>query len=476
MDDRYDLICVGTSFAASFFLCGYLRDAKPTARVLVLERGERHSHSDLNKLRWEIRKDGDKTYFNRTPDKPWWYAPTFGGTSNIWYGNTPRLLPEDFRLHSSYGQGVDWPLSYDDLEPHYLEAERLMNVAGSDRPGPSPRSGPYPLPPHALSEPERWLEKAQPEHFFPCPTARASSAVPEQRPPCCASNVCNFCPVNAKFTVQNGLAKLFEDPRVVLLLGANVQSLLLENEKVSGVHFDTKQGARTARAPLVALGANALFNPYILLRSGFEDRALGRYLHEQVGTTAYAYLEKGEAFGGSTSCTGLNFRAAHGPHRKERAALLLETYSKPQIRLESKRWRNILRVVGVVEDLPQVSARVTVDRKRKCPATHFRNHSDYAKKTLERFKKDLPDLLEGLSIERLEVGKARATEGHILGTARMGEDAATSVVDSFQRKHAHPNLFVLGGSSFPTGGVSNPSLTIAALSLRSAKAALEQAV
>jgi choline dehydrogenase-like flavoprotein len=58
--------------------------------------------------------------------------------------------------------------------------------------------------------------------------------------------------------------------------------------------------------------------------------------------------------------------------------------------------------------------------------------------------------------------------GHIMGTYRMGEDARTSVVNSFQRSHDHNNLYLVGSSTFPTGGTANPTLTLSALALRTA--------
>ena len=67
--------------------------------------------------------------------------------------------------------------------------------------------------------------------------------------------------------------------------------------------------------------------------------------------------------------------------------------------------------------------------------------------------------------------------GHIIGTARMGNDPKTSVVDRDLRSHDHPNLFILGSAVFPTSATANPTLTIAALSLRAAdqvKATLTQ--
>jgi choline dehydrogenase-like flavoprotein len=59
--------------------------------------------------------------------------------------------------------------------------------------------------------------------------------------------------------------------------------------------------------------------------------------------------------------------------------------------------------------------------------------------------------------------------GHIMGTFRMGTSAETSVVDSFQRSHDHDNLYLVGSGTFPTGGTANPTLTIAALALRTAE-------
>ena len=56
--------------------------------------------------------------------------------------------------------------------------------------------------------------------------------------------------------------------------------------------------------------------------------------------------------------------------------------------------------------------------------------------------------------------------GHIIGTARMGDDPKSSVVDGDLRSHDHPNLFVLGSTVFPTSATANPTLTIAALALR----------
>ena len=74
----------------------------------------------------------------------------------------------------------------------------------------------------------------------------------------------------------------------------------------------------------------------------------------------------------------------------------------------------------------------------------------------------------------------RATGWHLLGTAKMGTDPATSVVDAWGRTHDVPNLFVFDGSVWPTSAGMNPTATIAAMSLRMTEALIasrrEQAV
>ena len=147
----HNLVLVGSSFASTFFLHRYLQRAPASARVLVLERGAHREHSWQLINRGELIREAEASYDGRRSSKPWVFRLAFGGSSNCWWACTPRFLPEDFRLHSTYGVGRDWPLSYDDLEPYYCEAEAIMAVSGPDDGTPFPMSRPYPQPPHRFS-------------------------------------------------------------------------------------------------------------------------------------------------------------------------------------------------------------------------------------------------------------------------------------------------------------------------------------
>src|SRR5690606_31456604 len=123
-------------------------------------------------------------------------------------------------------------------------------------------------------------------------------------------------------------------------------------------------------------------------------------------------------------------RFARGEHRRERAATLLETFTRTWLRIAKGKFRHNLRVTGVIEDLPQADNRVEIDKRDPSrPITIYGHHSDYAQRAVDRFKQDLEVMFDGLPVEHISVGKPRDSEGHILGTARMGKDPATSVVD-----------------------------------------------
>jgi choline dehydrogenase-like flavoprotein len=465
--EQYTAIVVGTGFASTFFLHRLLDGLDSNSRVLVLEAGKRHPH------RWQLNhpnalsKIARQTFINRTPKKPWVVERAFGGGSNCWWACTPRLLPNDFRLQSTYGVARDWPVSYDALEESYCDAEALMDVAGPSDDSPFPRSRPYPLPPHTMSDPDQLLKRAFPHSFFAQPTARPSRSVANKRPRCCNSGVCHLCPIDSKFTIENSMRHVYEDPRVSLEFDALVQRVDIQNGVATGVEFVRDGRAHRVRGDLVALGASAIFNPHILLNSGFSEHALGRNLHEQTSIKANVLLDGVDNFQGSTSITGHGYMLYDGPHRKDRPAMLIETWNVPRLRDERGKWRQLIKLMCIIEEYPNEQSRVTVAKEDPTrPAVSFAGRGQDTAKAVAALKTELPKLMSKLPIEDVVIANSfKETDAHVLGTAAMGNDPASSVVDRHLIHHQVRNLMVLGGSAFPTSSPANPTLTIAALSL-----------
>ncbi len=469
--ERFDAIIVGTGFASSFFLHRLLRGLGRHARVLVLEAGSRHTHSWQLQHPRALEKIAARGFINRTPEKPWIVQRAFGGGSSCWWACTPRLLPNDFMLHSTYGVGTDWPVTYDELEPYYSEAEWLMDVAGPSDDSPFPRSRPYPQPAHRFSDPDKLLKQAFPDAFFAQPTARPSRAVAGKRAACCNNGVCELCPIDSKFTVQNSMGNIYRDPRVTLRLDARVDQVDIAGGRAEGVMHTRAGREERASADLVVLGANALSNPHLLLRSGDSHSELGRRLHEQISLKANVLLDGVDNFQGGTSITGHGYMLYDGPHRSERPAVLIETWNVPRLRNERGKWRQLLKLMCIIEQYPRRESRVEVaseDPRR--PAVSHAGPGPEVARAVDALRSELPRLFSKLPIEDVRLANEfKQTEAHALGTVVMGHDPATSVVDRHLVHHRVRNLLVLGGSAFPTASPANPTLTISALSLWAAE-------
>lgn len=442
-------------------------------RFLVLERGPLVQHADQIADRRNSSIETQSTFRVDTPEgvktnKRWYFNVGFGGSSNCWWGGVPRMLPSDFEMKSRYGVGRDWPISYDDLAPYYSEAEQVMQISGSTA-TPYPNRPPYPLPGHKMSDPDRALQAAYPNHYFNQPTARASRST-DTRGRCCANGVCHLCPVDAKFTIQNGMRDVYDDPRVTLITEAQVLSVDVEAGVARGVLYTHEGREVRVSSDAVVLGANAIFNPYLLQRSGLTTGPVGHRLHEQGSFRAHVYLNGMSGFQGSSSITGLGYMLYDGEHRREAGAALIEGWNVPQFRLDHGRWTERTELYVIVEDLPKDEDTVSIDPTDNTrPVVRYSGHGDYFIRGVARVKSELEKVLEALPVERIEYMPLNKSEAHNQGTTVMGDDPTTSVVDRNLVHHQVRNLYVLGNSTFPTGPPANPTLTNTALSSRAAE-------
>lgn len=467
--DDYDVVIGGTGFGSLFFLEGYLR-RHPRARVILLEWGEHRSHDWQVEHQTNSTLDDSETYRGKPGEKPWNFTIGYGGGTNCWWANTPRLHPTDFRLRSTYGVGMDWPISYDDLEPYYIEAEEIMRIAGPDDIGAVyPRSRPYPQPHHNLTTVDRLMKARTPEHHFAVPTARLRQAV-DGRGPCCNTANCRFCPTEAKFTALNSFGPLVDRDNVHVLTGARVLTVDLEGGVARGVTVSIGGRERRVSGDLVAIGCNAIHSPFILMRSGLRHPALGRYLHEKHVITFEVLLDGLDHFDGGIPTTGLNTMLLDGEHRRDTAGALgyfMNNYRRDGFRPVYNRWRQTLPLEYFVEDIPLESNGV-IDDGGDTPLVSHASRSEYCMRGVERVIARLPEVLAALPVEDVIRRPDLPTGSHLQGTCRMGSDPETSIVDGGLVHHQVRNLMVLGTAVWPTCGMSNPSLTAAALSLRAA--------
>lgn len=467
--NHYTAIIVGTGFASSFFLKEYLSRASRDVRVLVLEKGKDIPYS------WKLGNVSNTSHnfsndlHNLTPQKPWIQNIAFGGGS-CWTGNTPRMHPSDFKTRTLHGVGEDWPFDYEELEPYLVEVEEIMGIAGADSTE-YPRSRPYPTKPHRLNALDRLFQTKYGQQHMAMPSARASD-VSVGRPPCCNNGVCSVCPIGAKFQVDLYMRSLYQDPRVTLVTEADVRAVIIESATAKGVHYIRGGKEQEAFADFVAVGAHAIATPFILLNSGLDDYALGRYLNEQISVDVRVNLSGVENYDGGQRVTGLGSMFVNEPTRGRIPGCLVENYNIPWLRAEFGKWRHVGLLKFVMEDIPEAENRVTVGPDGRMQV-QYPGYSDYMQRGIKEVGRRVEALLDGLPVEDYRIseeeGNNLSGSAHIHGTTRMGLDPNNSVVDPQLIHHRVRNLAALGAGAFPTCPAANPTLILAALSLRSAR-------
>lgn len=465
---KFDTVIVGSGFGSGFFLAEAIKH-KGAGRILVLEWGAVRDHQTQIAENRNSAFPPAETFVNHGK-RPWNFTVAFGGGTNCWFAQTPRFHPSDFKTQSLYGVGQDWPLDYDELEPFYCEAEEIMQVSGDNAMDKVlPRSLPFPQPPHRMSTPDALLAAARSELHFVMPTARARIST-ATRNACCANLRCSLCPVDAKFTGNNGLRDVFGHPSVSLCTEAKVLHLDSDGANITGATFESGGRQYTVSGELFVLGANAIHSPAVLQRSGLGGGLVGKGLHEAYGEDIEVFLDGVDNFDGSTITTGLDYGCYDGEFRRTAGSALLyfENRWRFGFRKEKGRWRQTLPVTVVVENPPVDQNRVETNSDGIVEVFN-QPAGDYPKQGAKRAIAQLEKILAALPVESIHNRGERPTESHVQGTLRMGHSPDKSVVDGGQIHHRFRNLVIVGSSLFPSCSASNPSLTVAALSLRAAR-------
>ncbi|MGW8283499.1 MAG: GMC oxidoreductase, partial [Gemmatimonadota bacterium] len=147
-----------------------------------------------------------------------------------------------------------------------------------------------------------------------------------------------------------------------------------------------------------------------------------------------------------------------------------ESSSVPAIRHDRGKWLQRAVFRFVYADLRQDSNRVFIDPSRPDrPSVHYEGHSSYAQRAIDRLESDVEEALDTLPVSGIETpDRLDERGGNVIGTTVMGDDPQTSVCDGALVHHRVRNLVILGSGVFPTASPADPTLTLCALSLRSA--------
>jgi hypothetical protein len=220
------------------------------------------------------------------------------------------------------------------------------------------------------------------------------------------------------------------------------------------------------------VGAHGIFSPYILLRSGLRDRALGHYLHEQFSVDVQLNLNGLDSLDGSQQVTGLGVMFHDSTDRSKRAACNVESWNVPWLRAERGRWRQRALIKFIFEDLPSYENYVGVSSEEESkPELYYPAMSKYTQAGLDAVPGLVEQLIDGLPVEDYVVVErvGLGSDAHIQGTTRMGTDPDSSVVDRHLVHHRVRNLVVLGSGAFPSCPAANPTLILSALSVLAAR-------
>ncbi|MHB1587136.1 MAG: GMC family oxidoreductase [Acidiferrobacteraceae bacterium] len=424
------------------------------------------------------------------------------GGSTVHYAMVSlRFRPEWFRSRTTLGYGADWPLDWQEMWHYYRLAEKAMSIAGPVTYPWGPKRPRYPYRAHEMNAAAKLLARgceALGYRWTETPLATVS-APRGKSPPCVYRGFCRFgCSTNAK---QSALTVWI--PRA-LDAGAEIRDLAMvgrieTNDAgcATGVHYHRSGKWQFQRARHVVVAGYAIETPRLLLNSAnnrFPDGLangsglVGKNLMTQSNQAAWGrmedevrwnkgppslaltehwnYEDRGKDFHGGYCWMG------QGPLPIEWASV--QTGARglwgERLRTEMMDYNHQIGVKMVGEMLPDDHNRVTLaddtDQYGLRVARITYRWGDNDKRLIQHALDQMMMSLEAIGATNLF--RQEDDTNHLVGTARMGFDRNTSVVNADCRSWDIANLWICDGSVFPTAGGVNPALTIQAIALRTA--------
>ncbi len=519
-------VCVIGSGISAAMLTQKLADKRPGVSIVVVEAG-RAIFDAGNRVRNRYRS---LTYGESAwPDDviedqqaEGIICPTMavGGMALRWGGACNRFSQEDLRLKSLYNVAVDWPLTWEELEKAYCEAERHLYTAGEPSPyAEDARSEPYPRPPVPMSYNTQVLRKIAEKSGFKwvvLPVSRNTAPTPDGRGACCVFDTCtSVCPTGARYSPDWTYRRLLAQKKILLHDRTLIRKLTLDDTRstiaaAQGVHQDRPNEAVEYRARLFVLAAGYTWSPHLLLLSacsrypnGLANSSglVGRYMNGHKFFNAQATIPA-RIYDGLCGADSLLSReymrcptdtpyvrhdlriwdsaARRGPRlRNDTGQFLMGDQLMDDWRARAQ--GGAIRLRSYYDVHPSIDSRITLNpgKKNRYGDAMPKIEHRFDEATIEREERVQQHIRAAFDqIVRAFDGKIFTTSvssylDHPGGGCRMGTDPASSVCDGFGRTHDHENLFVVGAPTTPTGGCINGALTFSALALRSADRILE---
>jgi choline dehydrogenase-like flavoprotein len=526
-------VCVIGSGAAGGVMAAELSEGG--AKVILLEGGKRVAPNELLAHKWPyelpyrgLRGEKQAPYYQGDVKESIRYDDSddvgvdrirvLGGRTIHWNAVALRYAARDFRERSLAGIEDDWPLSYDELAPYYERIEQLIGVCGNDDGLDILPAGKHYLPPIPWRCSEHILNRTLKSMGIPMiPVRKAVLTKPyDNRPPCHYCGHCmDGCDVSAVFCSATALLpKAQATGNFTLRQNALAREILVDDEgRARAVSFvdQTTRKEETVKAKIVVVCCATIESARLLLNSrspqypnglANSNDVVGRYLTGHLGGGLQMYIEELEGmkpsnqdgatdhafiprynqlFGKRDYAGGWDFQVNFSSYMFPNHAGRLPGYGADFKARVRRMQSGYLQMGSFGKVVAKPENRVTVDPNRKdssgipIATVHFRfGDNDVALwRDSNQSWAEICSKIKGTLFMENRVRPA-GFASHEVGTARMGKDPKTSVLNSYCQAHEVKNLFVTDGSAFTTSSEKNPTLTIMALSLRAADYIKEQ--
>jgi choline dehydrogenase-like flavoprotein len=470
----YDCVIVGSGASGGTLAYGL---AKKGCRVLLVEAGDF--------VKPPVGREGDdKVGFAQSEYGPSRSLPCVGGPTKFYGSALYRLRETDFKATAlETGESAAWPISYRELEPYYSDAEALYCVHGSSAGDPTepPRTRPFPYPPIPHQGPVKSLvERIEATGVSVGHVPRGLDYRDGGKCVLCATCDAYYCRLDAKMDAEIACIRpAVATGNVTLATNTECLSVLLspDGKRASGVRLRSASGESTVHADVVAVCAGVMQTPGLLRRSrtdahpegiGNSHGCLGRYMCGH--SVAMVVLVMG-------------MKPLPPMHTKTFA---INTFYEP-----SSEWpypQGVIQIVGQLPTYDQSAfVRALLARSllihcmteepsvRESGLTFVGDEvsphvirAPLCKKTLSRLAKQAAAIFRRAGCKVVLTRRVREMGWHGVGSARMGTDPSSSVLDSRSRVHGFENLYVVDASAVPSPGAVNTGLTLMALALRAA--------